>query len=296
MSRASRFSEEQIENMRQLYVGGETTTSIGLLYGVRRGTVYDLLKQRGVSTQSRPQAKRRYTLNEEVFDTIENEQTAYWFGFICADGCVVQRHGMGELHLTLQARDIEHLDRYRSFLQTDAPARKETSYNTYRVSVYSLRIANALMRHGCTPQKSLSLVFPSLPSVLLPHFVHGYFDGDGSAYFGGGAPTISFAGNKNFLTNLKDVVDAATQANGRLYPHSKSSIWYLVYRGQFKVPPVRDWMYTDATVWLARKRNRLDGYVPGKRKNYPTAHTYVGTAGSVSAATIQRYIDEQKRS
>ena len=73
--------------------------------------------------------------------------------------------------------------------------------------------------------------------------------------------------------------------------------WYLVYRGQFAVPYVREWLYQGATVWLPRKRSRMNAFVPGKRQGYPSAVRYrafCGTAGNVSAATIQRYIDAQK--
>jgi hypothetical protein len=93
---------------------------------------------------------------------------------------------------------------------------------------------------------------------------------------------------------MKEHIDGATNGNGRLYPHNMSSVWYLNYRGQFKVQAMRTWIYHEATVWLARKRDRIDGFAPGKRKGYPTANTDVGTAGRVSAETIQRYIDEQR--
>jgi hypothetical protein len=60
------------------------------------------------------------------------------------------------------------------------------------------------------------------------------------------------------------------------------------------VAAVRDWLYQDATVWLPRKRERLESYGSGKRKGYPTRQRYSASAGNVSQATIQAYIDAPK--
>lgn len=40
-----------------------------------------------------------------------------------------------------------------------------------------------LSKHGCVPNKSLILKFPTtLPNELVNDFIRGYFDGDGSVY------------------------------------------------------------------------------------------------------------------
>jgi hypothetical protein len=199
MPNKSRFSEDHIADMARRYLSGETMAAIGASYSIHRGTVDSLLRCRGVPILSRADAKRKYPFREDAFDTIADEPTAYWLGFLCADGCVVLRRGSGEVHLVLQKRDIAHLERYRTFVETTAPIRKETNYQTYRVSLYSLHLAQTLNSLGCTPRKSLSLRFPTLPQTLVPHFVRGYFDGDGTAYYGGGAPTLAFVGNKHFF-------------------------------------------------------------------------------------------------
>lgn len=35
--------------------------------------------------------KRKYNLNENCFETLTPE-SAYWIGFIAADGCIKERH------------------------------------------------------------------------------------------------------------------------------------------------------------------------------------------------------------
>ena len=39
-----------------------------------------------------------------------------------------------------------------------------------------------LNKHGCIQNKSLVLQFPTISNSLIPHFIRGYFDGDGSVF------------------------------------------------------------------------------------------------------------------
>ncbi len=292
MPRKSRFTLADFEDWRRLYVLGHSTKQIAALYQVDGGTIYDRLKQMGITFRSPSESKRLFTLNEAAFAGVETEETAYWLGFLYADGCVLaKRHAV---QLALKEEDRVHVEAFRAFLSADYPISIDHRRKAVRITISSASLYANLVALGCTPRKSMALTMPPLPGHLLHHFVRGYFDGDGSAYFGGGAPTMSFVGNKSFLEQIKSTIDQATNAGGRLYPHAQRQAWYLVYRGQFKVPVVRGWLYQDATIWLARKRIRLEGYPPGKRIGYPSAAGYRAvTAGNVSQETIQRYIDAQ---
>ena len=54
---------------------------------------------------------------------------------------------------------------------------------TYRLQIGSSQWFQSLSALGYTPAKSLTLQFPRVPSRHIPHFVRGYFDGDGCVYF-----------------------------------------------------------------------------------------------------------------
>jgi DNA-binding transcriptional regulator WhiA len=57
-----------------------------------------------------------YTVNEAVFDTI-TEESAYWLGFLMADGSInTGKTGNPRIALTLAERDREHLVKFRKFL------------------------------------------------------------------------------------------------------------------------------------------------------------------------------------
>jgi hypothetical protein len=293
MPKMSRFNPDTFLEWRRRYEAGESTKQIAAFFGVDGGTVYDRLKIMGVAFRSPSASKRIYKVNEDAFLRIDTEETAYWLGFLYADGAV---WGSRYVALWLKESDAGHVERFRRFLDCEHPLRLDPKRKAVGITVVSRLLYDGLVKQGCVPRKSLKLSFPTVPSKLESHFIRGYFDGDGSAYLGGGTPTLSFVGNKDFLEAIHSRINAAVNGNGRLHPHCRSAAWYLTYRGEFQVPVVRDGLYQAATVWLPRKRERLDGYAPGKRKGYPTANRYriASTAGNVSADTIRRYIEAQK--
>jgi hypothetical protein len=293
MPKRSRFDPDTFSAWRRRYEAGQSTKQIAVCFGVGGGTVYDRLKTMRVAFRSPSVSKRFYLVNEGAFSRIGTEETAYWLGFLYADGSV---WGSRYVALWLKEKDAGHVERFRRFLGSGHPIRFDLKRKAAGITVASKRLSDALVEQGCTPRKSLKLSFPVLLPELESHFIRGYFDGDGSAYLGSGAPTISFVGNMDFLAAIQARINAGISGNGSLRPHCRSAAWYLIYRGEFQVPVVRDWRYRAATVWLSRKRERLDGYAPGKRKGYPTAGRYqiASTAGNVSADTLRRYIEAQK--
>jgi hypothetical protein len=278
------------------YRAGQTTTELARIFGTDSGTISYRLRRAGVVMRTNAQAKRRYTLREDAFVQVGDEATAYWFGFLCADGCISQRRGSGAVHLVLARRDLSHLERFAAFMATDKPLRKTRRYNTYELVLYSRPLSDDLIWLGCTVRKSLTLTWPVLSLGLETHFVRGYFDGDGSAHAGGRykGGVLAFVGTAPFLSRVQETIRLATGAQGGITPHSRSAAMYLRYSGQFQTWAVADWLYQGATVYLERKHAAVALFPRGKRKGYPTAGRYIGTAGSVSSETIRKYIEAQQ--
>ena len=109
---ARRFTTCDIERMAAGYRAGQTTSELARIVGTDSGTVSYRLRRAGVVMRTNSQAKRLYTLREDAFAQHGDEATAYWFGFLCADGCNYRSRGCGEVHLVLHKRDIAHLERF----------------------------------------------------------------------------------------------------------------------------------------------------------------------------------------
>ena len=119
-----------------------------------------------------------YKIDNNFFNDISDEVRAYWLGFLYADGSVSKK----ETSVTITLKDREHLEKLKSLVQPALPIRvvSVNSRGYYSITFASVSLVKALITHGCVPQKTLKLKFPDgVQKELLPHFIRGYFDGDG---------------------------------------------------------------------------------------------------------------------
>jgi hypothetical protein len=131
--------------------------------------------------------KRTHNLNDSFFSEL-NEKSAYWLGFLYADGYVSKTENC--IRITLSDKDENHLFKFKADIEAESPIlyhmnrySKQYRYTRKaRISIFSKQIKQDLSDLGCNSSKSLTCKFPDLPQDMLPHFIRGYFDGDGSVY------------------------------------------------------------------------------------------------------------------
>lgn len=114
--------------------------------------------------------------NETAF-SLYTPESAYWAGFIAADGCITG----GTLKICLNYKDINHLEKFKTYLQST----HKISYNIeeyYRAEIgfKNNKINEDLeLNYNITPNKSLTYEMPIIPEDIIWDFIRGYFDGDG---------------------------------------------------------------------------------------------------------------------
>jgi hypothetical protein len=153
---------------------------------------------------------------EGAFDVV-TEESAYWVGFLMADGCISRNHGRRALViLNLAGIDIDHVARFRDFVGSSAPIhlsdRKPGSLNgrpitggtTARVAVRSDRLAEALGRFGVVPAKTYTARIIGLEDDR--HFWRGVVDGDGTVGIDGHWPRISLVGSASLVDQFEDFI------------------------------------------------------------------------------------------
>lgn len=125
---------------------------------------------------------------DESFFNAWTPESAYVLGYFTADGCMF-RNPRGSYYLDFTSTDRELVDLVKRLLQ--APQRVNNMQPKgrarkirYHLQIGSKRLFERLRALGFTERKSLTLRFPTIPSGVLPHFVRGYFDGDGSVIVG----------------------------------------------------------------------------------------------------------------
>ncbi len=185
----TRITDQDKIDIVQKYLSGEyTCTKLAEEYGRTIGAIGQLLKRRGVLV-----SRRKYSLDESYFDFIDTEDKAYFLGLLYADGCNSSNRPL--ITISLQEEDLEILEKFKNHIQTDMPCRYISNLNKkdgyirkpqWCLAVFSKNISDRLTELGCTPNKSLTLKFPTedqVPKHLLRHFLRGMWDGDGSYSF-----------------------------------------------------------------------------------------------------------------
>ena len=123
-------------------------------------------------------------VNKDFFKTWSPEM-AYFLGFFAADGYVtVNKRGGHFFSFQIKERDI--LVKFKKLLGSEhkITKRKHLQGTTYRWQVGNKEMCQDLTVLGFGQQKSFRLIVPSMPSKDLPHFIRGYFDGDGNIWLG----------------------------------------------------------------------------------------------------------------
>ena len=106
------FSEKELYDFKEMVENGESVTSISKKIGIDRHIISRELKS--FFNDSINISNKKYSLNENYFETIDNEEKAYWLGFISTDGNIYKRDNNGTIILSfnLNIRDKKHLEKF----------------------------------------------------------------------------------------------------------------------------------------------------------------------------------------
>ncbi len=126
------------------------------------------------------------TKNENFFK-IWTPEMAYVLGFFTADGNMI-KNKRGAHFISIEITDRDILEEMRKVIGSNhkITERKRNAINkvAYRLQIGSKEIFNDLLNLGITPHKSKTIDLPKIPDNFFPHFVRGYFDGDGNVISG----------------------------------------------------------------------------------------------------------------
>lgn len=205
-------------------------------------------------------------MRHDAFDVI-TEESAYWIGFLMADGCLTHRKryrnsdGEKEVHLSISERDRGHVEAFRRFLGTSNTISRNTSKGfpgsrpRCRISVTSPRLFDALAVYGVTPRKSLTAKVIGLESNR--DFWRGLVDGNGSIvnrrHLGGWAG-VMLVGSQYIIPQFSAYcATVIMEEPPAMTPHhSTEGIFNICLSGERGISVVRS-LYDGCTVALRRK-------------------------------------------
>lgn len=276
------FTKEQLEDL--YIVQNKSLQNIAEMYGVNHTAILYWIKKFHILTRKGSKAvagrvpahytQRRYNIDENFFST--DSPAMYWsLGFIAADGCIER-----DRTWSVCQRDIEPLEKIKSFIGDDLPIKK---HNTYRLRVNCTKHIRDMEVFGITRRKSSTLIMPKIPEPYFWHFLRGYFDGDGSVY-----RTRRKIGNKiyypiyvKFIGSPPFIRALSSELNYRLNTTHKNSykagknklVEYITYRDRQQVFAILWNMYkeSNSSIRLDRKHMRYQEWFAKECSSRATA-------------------------
>lgn len=262
------FSDDQVKEIIDLYNIGNSTVTLGKMYGVGHKVIARVLENNNIDRTGN--GRRKYHLDEHYFDNIDTKNKAYFLGLLYADGSNFTPKQT--IAISLEEKDRHILEAFRKELKYDRELefidysnKHDFGYhykNQYRLSIFSKHMSNELDKKGVKKNKSLILEFPDFISdELLKYFILGYFDGDGSfcphhTKNGKFQPLITFTSTKNFCIALQNYIkDKLYIPCGNIYDASchNGVTSVLSFSGVRQVKKFLDWLYLDTELYLYRK-------------------------------------------
>ena len=193
--------------------------------------------------------------NRNIFNKIDNEEKAYWLGFIVADGYLnINKH---MLRIKLGNRDRSHLIKFIKFIGGNEEMLKseihsETGNENFYVSLYSKEVMNDLLSLGIEQAKSGKEKVCNIDKKYYRDFIRGLWDGDG--FIRENLSGIGLVGSEEVLAFVQNYFNNSLGVKPlKIYPHCNT--FKIEYRSTRKaIPLILNHLYGDKDVALDRKK------------------------------------------
>lgn len=207
-------------------------------------------------------AHRKYNLDESFFKKINNEEKAYWLGFLSGDGAITEN----KVRITLSIKDKEHLKKFKKTVKWTGKDYYHKDTDALEVYFRFFKMTKDLAQFYITSRKSFTTKFPDIQKLLEGHFVRGVFDADGCINratrisrgksgqiyicYGG---DFCIEGNKEFISAIqRRLVELGLPFNSINY--SGKSINRVRYGGINQLKIIYKYLYENASIFLERKK------------------------------------------
>jgi hypothetical protein len=229
--------------------------------------------------------KTMNTCDHNYFDNINTEEKAYLLGFFIADGYIsTNSTRMGVLIQSnddvvlkcIQSSFAPNNKIYTKNLSTNKIIRKTQS----KIRWCSVHMKNILInKYKILPNKTydstFNFPFETIPNNLKRHFIRGFIDGDGSFESHNGIFTMTLVGTSQiFMQQFGEqilLLDNDMKLNIKEV-QGKTINWFTLRFNMFgrnkpeKVMKIYNYLYQDSTIFLQRKKDKIESYLKYRGK------------------------------
>ena len=273
----TKITQETLNEIIKLYSTEKISLGkISKQFRISEARLKKLLKENNIHIRSHQESKKIYEYNENYFNTIDTPDKAYWLGFIYADGYITKStHGSNVFGITLA--EIEPLKKLNKCMESNMRIRPytktggfKTESTEYKLTFCNDKVVSDLEKWGCVENKTFKLKFPEfLDKDLIPHFVRGYFDGDGSVFlYVQKTKTkdyvnlgITICGTESYL---KEFAKACNLPENVVYKDKRkdTDCWSIKLVSNLRCLTFYHFMYNDAgKLCLQRKRDKFEDFI-----------------------------------
>lgn len=282
MGRKSDLTLEQKQEIYRLYESGMSSVKIGEIFNKTASCIMGYITRSNIKVRSNKENSRRYHVNHDYFEDINNEEKAYWLGFIYADGYVTTDKPMVGISISLD--DEAHLYKFRDCLSSNYPINVYEIKQGYkpgrmycRILITSEKMKKDLIKYGCVPHKTDILTPPIISDSLIKHFIRGYMDGDGCITSHKRSETMSpeyaikILGTDSILDYINEYIyrNLEIVVSGYYKRKDDQTVSCLEFQGNKQVKKFLDLIYEDSTIYLNRKHEKyllLKSYYDSRAK------------------------------
>lgn len=262
-----KITQQHIDYIIRSYViDKKNTYQISNYLGISREIVSKYLKLNNIEISN-----QKYKFDEHYFKNIDTANKAYFLGLLYADGCIFLNKN--SCAVSLKKEDDYILEKLKNELKSNKPlyVKKETLIkNTNYLSgihskleLNSKILTNDLQSLGMTPNKSLTLKFPSfIENKYMKDFIRGYFDGDGCIYNSQNRIMLNFVGSEFFCKELCFWLENNLQIKVIAKKEKRGNSWYFFILKIKEVIKFCEFIYEDKNcLKLNRKYLKYINYI-----------------------------------
>ena len=243
------------------YLLGVSYKLLSEKYNICTWSIGNTLKKNNIKSRI-----RKHNYDENYFEKIDNKEKAYWLGLLFADGYVRKRKQFNGKHkqggivgISLKNGDEYLLEKFIFDLKSTYKLTKQIKdeFLSYKLEINSSKMANDLINLGCFPNKSLVLLPPNLVDEFIPHFIRGYFDGDGSIGRYGGRLKFSLLGTNELLTWILNFFKSKGMETTPKISKRKN-IYSVQVNSKLDIELIENIIYTSSSdYYLKRKKEKF---------------------------------------
>lgn len=198
---------------------------------------------------------KKHTINEAYFNSL-GSNSSYVLGLICADGNL---SGSGNtINIALHRDDKYLLMDIAKDMGSSHPVYDSKLSLMSTLAFCSMPMHAALMNIGLTPNKSKTLQCPDIPLHIIPDFIRGVLDGDGSVSAKAKRCKIVSA-SVDFINGLSEMLndlDVSHKVYNEPYMYNgvKTNFYCLSVIRRKDVKRLYHLMYDNADLHMTRKK------------------------------------------